>query len=151
MKSPTNIWPRSSGGIENDSGDAPNTMRKPLLDHHRQPEGQQQAQDRIGAVEAAKQQPLDDDAEAADDDRRGDECAGKADAVRQDDREIGADGVEAAMREIDDAAEREDQREAERDQQVIGADQQSVENLLEEEDELHAGDPALKVGRHSGA
>ena len=42
------------------------------------------------------------------------------------------------MREIDDAAEREDQREAERDQQVVGADQKAVENLLEEEDQLHA-------------
>ena len=64
----------------------------------------------------------------------------EADAVRQDHREIGADGIETAMREIDDAAEREDQRKAERDEQVIGADQQSVENLLEDEDELHADD-----------
>ena len=37
-----------------------------LLDHHREPEGQQQAQDRIGAIEAAEQQPLDHDAEHAD-------------------------------------------------------------------------------------
>ena len=110
-------------------------MRKPLLDHHRQAEGQQQAQDRIGAIEAAKQQPLDHDADHADEDRRDDERAGKADARRQDDREIGADGVEPAMREIDDAAEREDQREAERDQQIVGADQEAVENLLEDEDD----------------
>ena len=48
------------------------------------------------------------------------------------------------MREIDDAAEREDQRKAERDEQVISTDQQSVENLLEDEDELHADDSALK-------
>src|SRR5262244_2150386 len=29
MKSPTKIWPRNSGGIENGSGVAPNTMRRP--------------------------------------------------------------------------------------------------------------------------
>ena len=69
MKSPTNTWPRSSGGIENGSGEAPNDDPQPLLDHHRQPEGQQQTQDRVRAVKAAKQEPLDDDAEAADDHR----------------------------------------------------------------------------------
>ena len=42
------------------------------------------------------------------------------------------------MREIDDTAERKDQREAERDQQVIGADQKAVKHLLEDKDELHA-------------
>ena len=42
--------------------------------------------------------------------------ARKADAVRQDHRQIGANGIETAMREIDDAAEREDQRKAERDE-----------------------------------
>jgi len=64
-----------------------------LLDHHRQPEGQEQAQDRIGAIEAAKQQALDRDPDHADDDRRDDERAGKTDARCEDDREIGADGV----------------------------------------------------------
>jgi hypothetical protein len=47
-------------------------------------------------------------------------AARKADAVaRAIHREIGADRVERAVREVDDAAEREDQRQAERDQQVI--------------------------------
>src|SRR5262249_7856606 len=109
-----------------------------LLDHHREPEGQEQAQNRIGAVEAAKQQPLDRDADETDGERRHDERAREPDAVRQDDREIGADRVKATVREIDDAAEREDQRQAERDQKVISADQEAVENLLEYEDELHA-------------
>ena len=78
-------------------------------------------------------------------DRRDDERAGKADAIgARIDREIGADGVEPAMREIDDAAEREDQREAERDQQIVGADQEAVENLLEDEDELHARLPTKR-------
>jgi len=67
MKSPTNTWPRSSGGIEQRRGAEHDPQ--PLLDHHRQPEGQQQTQDRVRAVKAAKQEPLDDDAEAADDHR----------------------------------------------------------------------------------
>src|SRR4051812_3141890 len=41
------------------------------------------------------------------------------------------------MREVDDAAEREDQRQAERNQQVVDADEQAVEHLLDDEDELH--------------
>src|SRR5262249_43564280 len=61
------------------------------------------------------------------------------------DREIGADRVKAAVREIDDAAEREDQRQAECDQKVISADQEAVENLLDDEDELHA---ALLAGEY---
>ena len=54
------------------------------------------------------------------------------------DREVRADGVEPAMREIDDASEREDERETERDQQIIGADEEAVEDLLKDKDELHA-------------
>ena len=37
------------------------------------------------------------------------------------------------MREVDDAAEREDQRQPERDQQVVRARQQAVQHVLEEE------------------
>src|SRR5262249_52421827 len=109
-----------------------------LLDHHREPESQEQAQNRVGPIKATKQQALDRDANETDRERRHDKRAGETDAVRQDHREISADGVEAAMREIDDAAERKDQRQPERDQQVIGADQDAVEDLLEDEDELHA-------------
>ena len=101
-------------------GAAPKTMRRPF-DHHRQPEGQEQAQDRIGAIEAAKQQALGRDPDHADDDRRDNERTSKADPRREDDREIGADGVEPAVRQIDDAAEREDQRKPKRNKQIVGA------------------------------
>ena len=83
----------------------------------------------------------------------GEEGAGKADMRRQHHGEIGADRVEAAMGQVDDAAEREDQRQAERDQKVIGADQQPVQHLLEEEDELHAGfrvRPLSRTGEGQG-
>ena len=56
--------------------------------------------------------------------------AAEAEIGRQHQREIGADRVERAMREIDDAAEREDQRQAERDQQIVDAVEQAVEDLL---------------------
>src|SRR5205823_4523047 len=108
-----------------------------LLDHHGEPEREQQAQDRVRPIEAAEQQALDRDTNQADDHRRDDERAGKTDPVGEDDGEVGADGIEAAMRQVDDAAQREDERKAERDQQVVRADQQTVENLLEEKNELH--------------
>ena len=41
------------------------------------------------------------------------------------------------MREVDQAAQRKDEREAERDQQVIRADQQAVQDLLEDLDQDH--------------
>ena len=113
-----------------------------LLDHHSKAEREQQAQDRIGAIETAKQQPLGDDADDADDNGRDHERAGEADAVGEHDRKIGADRVEAAMRQIDDAAERKDQRKAKRNEQVIGSDQEPVENLLNDEDDLHARAPS---------
>jgi hypothetical protein len=49
------------------------------------------------------------------------------------------------MREVDDAAEREDQREAERDQKVIRTDQQPVQDLLDEENELHVGGLVMDI------
>ncbi len=97
-----------------------------------------QAQDRVGAVEAPKQQPLGGDAEQPDQQRRGDRCADEAEPVGKDDDQVRADRIEAAVREVDDAAEGEDQRQAERDQQVIGTGEEAVEDLLEDENELHA-------------
>ena len=93
-----------------------------LLGDHREAEGQQQREDRVGAIEPAEQQPLDQDAEQADQDRRGDECRGETDMGREHDGEIGPERIECAVRQIDDAAEREDQREPERDQQVVDAE-----------------------------
>jgi hypothetical protein len=54
---------------------------------------------------------------------------------REHDREIGPDRIERAMRQVDDAAQREDQRQAERDQEVVDPVEQSVQYLLDEEGE----------------
>src|SRR5262245_59174916 len=117
---------------------------KPLLDDHRQSERQQQAQDRIGAIAAPKQEQFNHDAQATDQDRRSDKRSEETYTIGQDHSEVGADGIESAVREIDDAAKRKNQREAKRDQQVIRADQEPIQNLLEDENILHAKDPALK-------
>src|SRR5262249_47794125 len=73
-----------------------------------------------GEEEGAKKGRPDAPPEAPPDPRRDAPGAEKAAAARHYDREVGADGIEAAMREIDDASEREDQRKAERNEQVIG-------------------------------
>src|SRR4029078_6880208 len=67
--------------------------------------------------------------------------------ICQDHGEVGADGIEAAMRQIDYAAEGEDQRETERDQQVIRADQKAIQNLLEDKNILHAKNSARKESK----
>jgi hypothetical protein len=51
------------------------------------------------------------------------------------------------MRQIDYAAECEDQRETERDQQVIRADQKAIQDLLEDKNILHAKNPAREESK----
>ena len=106
-----------------------------LLGDHGETEGQQQRENRVGSIEALKEPALDDDADQRDQYRRGDDGAAEADMRGEHDREIGADRIEGAMRQIDDAAEREDQRQAERDQEVIDPVEQPVQHLLDEEGE----------------
>ena len=91
-------------------------MRSALLDYHRQSEGQQQAQNRVGAVKTAEQQPFNDDAETANNHWRSNERAKETYAIRQDHGEVCADSIEAAMGEINDSTKGEDQRETKRDQ-----------------------------------
>ena len=49
-----------------------------------------------------------------------------------DDGEVRAERIERAVRQVDQPAQREDQRQAERDQQVVGTRKQAIENLLED-------------------
>ena len=111
-----------------------------LLGDHREAEGQQQRQARIGLVEAAEQEALDDDAEQADQHRRDQRRPGEAEVLADRDREVGADRVERAVGEIDDPAEREDQRQPERDEQVVRTREQAVQQVLDEE-HVDAGAP----------
>ena len=86
---------------------------------------------------------------SADQHGRGHERAAEADIRGQHDREIGSDGVERAVRQIDDAAERKDQRQPERDQKVDRAEEQAVDHLLRDENELHDGPPCRETSRIS--
>ena len=120
MKSPMKIWPRSAGGIEHESGGAPKIMRSDLLGHHREAEGQQQRERRIGLVEAPEQRRARRRRRAAPTSTGEATIAppkpisGASTIV-----EVGADRIEGAMGQVDDAAQREDQRQPERDQQVV--------------------------------
>ncbi len=117
-----------------------------LLGHHRKAERQQQSQGRILAIEAAEQVPLDDEPDQGDGNRRGDECAGIADVIGELDGEVGTERVERTVREVDEAAQREDERQPERDQKVIRAGEQAVDDLLEDLDRDH-GMPARQGAR----
>ena len=123
-----------------------------LLGHHREPERQEQAERGILAIEAAEQEALDDEPDERDQHRRDDERAAEAQRARELDREVRAERVERAVREVDEPAQRKDQREPERDQQVVRADEQAVDDLLEDLDRCH-GMPARtgRAGlRHAG-
>ena len=99
-----------------------------LLGDHRKPEGQQQAKRGILAIETAKQKPFDHETDQRDDDgrERAQSRRSRAEPFGHDDREVRTERVERAVREVDQPAEREDQRQAERDQQVIRAGKQAV-------------------------
>ena len=65
--------------------------------------------------------------------RRDQQRAPEADIGRERVGEIAADDQEAAMREVDDVAQVEDQRQAERHQHIERADDQAVGDVEEEE------------------
>src|SRR6202022_3443699 len=73
------------------------------------------------------------------------ERTAEAEIGRQHKREIGADRIERAMREIDDAAEREDQRQAKRDQEIVDAVKQPVEDLLCQQYGGHGFGPTKEI------
>ena len=108
-----------------------------LLDDHREAEGQQQSERRIVAIEAPEQEALDDETDDRHQHRRGDERTREADVVRQHHGEVRAQRIERAVGEIDEPTQRKDERQAERDQQVIRADQQAIDDLLDDLGEDH--------------
>ncbi len=130
--------PRNAGGIDADNGAAPQIIRIACSVTMREAERHQQAQDRVGGVEPAQDEPLEEDAEQGDGDRRQHDRRAEAEISGDLDGRIGAERIERAMREIDDAADAEDQRQAERDQQIIAAEHEAIDHLFQQESELHA-------------
>ena len=109
-----------------------------LLGDHGKAEGHQQAQDRIGGVEPAQDVSFEQDAEHGDRDRRDHDRRAEAEISGDFDGEIGAQRVERAMRQVDDAADAEDQRQPERDQEIIASEHEAIHHLFQQEPELHS-------------
>ena len=123
-----------------------------LFGDHREAERHQQAQDRIGGVEPAQDESLEQDAEQGDSDRRQHDRRAEAEIFGDLDRNVGAERIERAMRQVDDAADAEDQRQAERDQQIIAAEHEAIHHLFQQECEPHARHPGtVDAGRECAA
>ena len=100
----------------------------------RQAEREQQAVEMIEVIEARDEQPLDDDAGEADDDRRQHQRAPirNAEIVEQHPRAERAHHVLGAVREVDHVHEPEDHRQPQRQQRVERAVDQAQQQLAEQ-------------------
>ena len=92
----------SAAGPRTAGSGAPDEARA-VLEDEGEAEGQQQAVERVAAIEAADQHPLDDKADERGQKRRDEQRAPEADIGHQRVGEIAAERQEAAMREIDHA------------------------------------------------
>src|SRR6266849_4905556 len=90
---------------------------------------------RINSIEPAQDEFLEEYAEQADSDRREHDRRAEAEIFCDLDRYIGAQCVECAVRQVHDAADAEDQRQAQRDQQVVTSEHKAVDYLFEQEHE----------------
>src|SRR5579883_341972 len=107
---------------------------KQALDDERQTEGEEQAVKVIELVEPAQHAPLEHDPDSADDDRRYEQSPPVIDAElgKQEPRAKRSHHVERAVGEIDDVEKSEDHREAEAQQGVERAVDQSDQQLSEQ-------------------
>ena len=94
------------------SGAEPQIIAERLFRHQGQAEGDQQAEDGVGRVEAAQQEALEQHAEQAHQHRRDEDAGAEAGVLDDLQRQVGAQRVEGAVRQVDDAADAEDQRQA---------------------------------------
>jgi hypothetical protein len=107
---------------EGQAGGAPDHPQR-LLGGHGEPEGEQQSQGRILAVEPAQEQPLDRDADERHQHRRHCHRPEEAEALLDLVGEVGAHRIEGAVGEVDHTPEAEDQRQAERQYDIQRAHQ----------------------------
>ena len=132
MKSPTRSWPRSASGIENGRPVVPQMRRRLCSTVIARPKVNSRPEHRVLAVEPLQEQPLDRHADQRHADRRQHHRAAESGALLDLVGEVGADRVEGAVREVDHAAQAEDHRQPEREDDVVRADQQAVDDLLED-------------------
>jgi hypothetical protein len=109
-----------------------------LFGDHGETEGDQQAQDRIGGVETAQDVPFKQDAQHRDRDRRQHHGRAEAEVFGDFDRCVSAERVKRAVRQVHHTADAEDQRQPERDQEIIASEHEAVYHLFQQEPELHS-------------
>ena len=106
-----------------------------VFDHQGQAEGREQLEQFGRAIDPAQQHHLDDDADQRDDQRRADDAAPEAERARKPlgerEREIGAEHVEGAMREVHDPGDAEDDRQARSHEKQRGRAGESGQKLRE--------------------
>jgi hypothetical protein len=111
---------------------SPQPQRR-IVDDEKQRKGGEELKQLRGDVDAAQQHDLDQRAENADDKRCGDDPAPKAERAvhrrRQGDGDIGAQHVERAVRDIDDAGDAEDQGKSGGDEKQAGSRGETVDGL----------------------
>ena len=120
------FWPKKStaplkpGARRPSRSLGPPDQHHEILDHQGQAEGRQQLEQFRRMIDPPQQHHLDEHADHSDDQRRDDDAAPEAEragkALGQRERDIGAEHVERAMREIHDPRHAEDDRQARRDQ-----------------------------------
>jgi hypothetical protein len=93
---------------------------------------------RIGGVETSQDVSLEENAEHGDRERRDHHRRPKAEIFCDFDGGVGAKRVKRAMRQIDHAADAEDQRQPERNQQIIASEHEAIHHLFQQEPELHS-------------
>jgi hypothetical protein len=107
-----------------------------VVDHQHQREGREQLEQLRRLVDAAKENDLDQRADHGDHQRRSDDAAPEAEPAAdlrgEAVGEIDAQHVERAVRDIDDARDAEDQRQAGRDEEQPRCRRQPVEGLEQE-------------------
>jgi hypothetical protein len=111
---------------------APDEARA-VLEDKGEAEGEQQAVERVAAVQRPDQHALDDQADDGGQRRRDQQRAPEADIGRDRIGDVAADDEKATVCEIDDVAQIEDQRETERHEHVKGADDHAVGDVEQQQ------------------
>ena len=104
-----------------------------ILEDESQAEGKQQAVEWIASVDPADEQAFDQQAENCGQNGCDRKRAPEAEIGREREGEIGPDRQEAAMGEIDDARQIENERKAERHQRIERANDEAIEDVVENE------------------
>ena len=127
-------------------------IQRRIVDDEEQRKGGEKLKQLRGDVDAAQQHDLDQRAEDADNERRRDDPAPEAERAahrrHQGDGDIGAQHVERAVRDIDDAGDAEDQGKSGGDEEQAGRRGQTVDGLKRKPFPVHGrtiSEPANSV------